>query len=462
MSSNGTSKQQPHALMFPYPAPGHINPMMQLAKRLIDEGFFITFLNTDYNHQKMFGKQAPEVAKAPNLRFEHLPDGLPDGHNRFNEKPSGLTEFTAAILALPGPVAKLVRHIANSNDSPPLTCIISDAFCSWMQDVADQFQIPRVSLWTTPVHANMAYMFQSTLQSLGLIPVKDQSKLQEMVDCIPGVVPMKLEDYISFFLVDSSADFQFQWHLRLCMTRPLEAAWNLDVLRGNPHNAASTGIISLWPEDTTCNEWLSQHKKASVIYISFGSIANMSEEEMGELIQGLEESGAPFLWAIRPDQSGAALLRLRERLDSEAVQGKLSRQALLVAWAPQLAVLTHPSVGLFLSHCGWNSVIESVAGGVPILAKPGGFAEQRMNAHYIADVWKIGRRLPNGARASDIKLLISSLLGDFGEAASMQGHLSALRQIALDAVSPGGSSNSNLKKFIDDMYKRAASLSRPG
>ncbi|KAI5055859.1 hypothetical protein GOP47_0029380 [Adiantum capillus-veneris] len=469
--------------------------MIQLAMRMLDEGFFITFINSDHTHQWMF-HQRPAAAAAylstlPNLRFEHIPDGLPDHHQRFNEKPGGVVEMIAATLALPGPFAKLVRRILNSDESPPLTCIIADAFCTWIQDVADQFHIPRVSLWTTPVHANIAYAFQSTLQSLGLIPVKDQSKLQEVVHCIQGINPMKLENYISFVLVDSTTDFLFQWFLRLCMKRPLEAAWNLgntfeeleseacaafkkdvpnflqigpllptDVCHGNPHDMEATSILSMWPENTTCKDWLSKHEKASVIYISFGSMVNMSEEDIGELIQGLEESGVPFLWAIRPDQIGPALSGLRGKLDSEAVQGKPSGRAMLVSWAPQLAVLTHPSVGLFLFHCGWNSVGESVDGGVPILAKPGGFAEQRMNAHYIADVSKIGHCLRNGARSSDIKLLISSLLGNSEEAASMQGRLSALRQTALATVSPGGSSMSNFKLFIDDMRRLAAAPAR--
>ncbi|KAI5055793.1 hypothetical protein GOP47_0029314 [Adiantum capillus-veneris] len=394
-----SAKQQPHALIFPFPAQGHINPMMQLAMRLLDEGFFITFVNTDHNHERMFPKPTADNAR---LR------------------------------------SWFGTYILNSNESPPLTCILADACCTWIQDVADQFHIPRVSLWTTPVHANIAYTFQSTLQSLGIIPVKDQSKLQEVVHYIQGIAPMKLEDYISFFFVDSTTDFMFQWFLRLSLKRPLEAAWNLgndfeeleseacaafkkevpdflptgpllliDVRHGNPHDMESTSIGSMWPEDTTCKDWLSKHEKASVIYIAFGSVVNMLEEEIGELIQGLEESGAPFLWAVRPDLRGAALSRLREKLDSEAVQGKPSGQGMLVSWAPQLAVLTHPSVGLFVSHCGWNSVIESVAGGVPILEKTPGFAEQSMNAHYITDVWKIGHRLPNGASASDIKLLIS-------------------------------------------------------
>ncbi|MCO5574068.1 hypothetical protein L7F22_027845 [Adiantum nelumboides] len=230
MSSKGCGKQQPHALMFCFPSPGHINPMLQLAKRLMDEGFFITFVNTDFSQEKLLVKTVGNITKLsamPNLRLEHIPDGLPERHKRFNEQPWGVVETIAATLALPGPFAKLVRRIAGSTECPPLTCLIADALFTWIQDVADQFGLPRVSLWTTPAHASVAYISQSTLQSLGLIPVQDQSKLQQVVDCIQGIEPIKLEDYITFFLVDTAEDFMFQWFLRLCMRRSDEVAWNL-------------------------------------------------------------------------------------------------------------------------------------------------------------------------------------------------------------------------------------------
>ncbi|KAH7297272.1 hypothetical protein KP509_26G062800 [Ceratopteris richardii] len=488
--ANGSSMtKSPHALMFPYPAQGHINPMMQLARRLITEGgFFITFVNTDHNHQRMFGKLVSEEpvidSDSPNLRFVHMPDGLPEHHKRFNEKPNGVQETTAAILSLPGELTRLVHRVINGSEVQPLTCIIADAFCSWVQEVANIFALPRVSLWTTPVHANLAYTFQELLQSRDLIPVTDNSKLDQVVNCIKGIVPMKLEDYISFFLVDSTSDFLYQWHLRLCMRRPQEAAWNLGnnfeeleqeaclafkesvpnfitvgpllpdyVFCDDPQTCASSGgVMSLWPEDGSCNQWLSQQERGSVIYISFGSVVNMSEEELSELVKGLEESGAPFLWAVRPDQGGAVLSDLRKRLDAEAAQGVPSRRALLVSWAPQLAVLNHSSVGLFLSHCGWNSLVESLAAGVPLLAKPGGFAEQRMNAHYIEEAWKIGRRVPSGASAGLVKALVSSMLGKSPE----RERTLALRKAAAEAVrTRGGTSASNLQLFIDDMRRRA-------
>eukprot|EP00250_Pteridium_aquilinum_P014238 c21865_g2_i1 orf=1-714(-) len=227
MSNHRKMVQQPHALMFAFPVQGHVAPMMQLAKKMVDEGFFITFVNTEYNHERMFkGKEVGSMQEPSNLRFEQIPDGLPAGHSRFNSK-NGVAEVVAATLALSGTLAKLVRRVQSSDESPPLTCIIADSFCTWVQDVADQFGIPRVSLWTTPAHANLAYYFQSTLESRGIIPVTDKNKLQDVVSCIEGIAPMKLEDYISFFLVDTTTDILYQWYLRLCMKRAEDAAWNL-------------------------------------------------------------------------------------------------------------------------------------------------------------------------------------------------------------------------------------------
>eukprot|EP00250_Pteridium_aquilinum_P012893 c2100_g1_i1 orf=1-672(-) len=223
--SNQSMTVQPHSLMFAFPAQGHINPMMELGKRMMEEGIIITFVSTEYNHERMFkGNGGGSAEKLPNLRFEQISDGLPAWHNRFNSK-NGVVETTVATMAMSGALAKLVQRINSSDESPPLTCIVADAFFSWVQDVADRFGIPRVSLWTCPVHANLAFHFQSTLESNGIIPVTEKSKqLQEVVNCIDGIAPMKLEDYISFFLINTTTDVLYQLFLRLFMKRAEDAA----------------------------------------------------------------------------------------------------------------------------------------------------------------------------------------------------------------------------------------------
>ncbi|KAK3423551.1 hypothetical protein EUGRSUZ_F00349 [Eucalyptus grandis] len=118
----------------------------------------------------------------------------------------------------------------------------------------------------------------------------------------------------------------------------------------------------MWKEDLGCLEWLDLKPPGSVVYVNFGSITVMSQAQLVEFAWGLASSGQVFLWAIRPDLvvGDAAILppdflvATRER-------------SLLVSWCPQERVLSHSAVGGFLTHCGWNSTIESIATGVPVV-----------------------------------------------------------------------------------------------
>jgi hypothetical protein len=163
--------------------------MMHLARKLLADGFFVTFVNTEYNHRRIFSannnnnNNNNHLLNTPNLRFLHIPDGLPESHGRFNEN---MIETTAAALALSSPLTDLVRglHCADDRERPdrhtssgtpppppPVTCIIGDSFCSWVQDVADELGVPRVAFWTTPAHANLAYHFMSLLIDRGYVPL---------------------------------------------------------------------------------------------------------------------------------------------------------------------------------------------------------------------------------------------------------------------------------------------------
>jgi hypothetical protein len=143
-----------------------------------------------------------------------------------------------------------------------------------------------------------------------------------------------------------------------------------------------------------------------------------------------------------------------------------------VAWVPQLAVLAHPAVGGILTHCGWNSVLESIAAGVPMLARAGGLAEQRMNAHYIARVWKVGLRMHEGAGADEVARLIRALMvpdddaidsSSVAEGRVVRLRLAEVRRSAADAaVGDNGSSAGNYRRFIADMRQRAAASAAAG
>lgn len=198
---------------------------------------------------------------------------------------------------------------------------------------------------------------------------------------------------------------------------------------------------SFYVEDTSCLSWLDEKEASSVIYVSFGSIAVFSKHQLEELALGLELSGRPFLWVVR-----SGLGKVGSRIDYSDRFFELGK---IVEWAPQEKVLSHPSVGCFLSHCGWNSTIEGLGTGVPFLCWPY-FADQYHNQNYICDKWKIGLRIEqdgDGIRVRDeIKKKIGMLF--FGN--EVRGNALRLKHMTEKSVAREGTSFMNFKRFIDN------------
>lgn len=202
-------------------------------------------------------------------------------------------------------------------------------------------------------------------------------------------------------------------------------------------NSPSSG--NFWVEDTSCLSWLDSQLPASVIYVSFGSTGVFNQEQFNELALGLELSRKPFLWVVR---EGINLNYPEGFIENVTHRGKI------VHWAPQRRVLGHPAIGCFLSHCGWNSIMEGLISGVPFLCWPY-FADQWHNQKYICDIWKCGLRVncdENGIRSRhEINMKIQKLFSD----SIMKVNALKLKDLAEESVSKGGSSYMNLDKFIN-------------
>nr|UYO37368.1 glycosyltransferase [Odontosoria chusana] len=150
---------------------------------------------------------------------------------------------------------------------------------------------------------------------------------------------------------------------------------------------------SLWVEDEQgCLPWLDLQKPKSVLYVSFGSITYMSARQIHEFALGLEAGRWPFLMVLRPEltvDDGGGRRATTTFLSDFVHRMRSHARAAFVEWAPQLQVLAHPAIGGFLTHCGWNSTLESISMGVPMLCWPY-FADQMINCRCIVDVWKLG------------------------------------------------------------------------
>lgn len=197
-----------------------------------------------------------------------------------------------------------------------------------------------------------------------------------------------------------------------------------------------------WPENPTCLSWLDQQQPNSVVYVAFGSFTVFDAVQFQELALGLELANRPFLWVVRQDITTdiaeAYPVGFKERVEN---QGKM------VDWAPQQLVLSHPSVGCFVSHCGWNSTVESVSNGVPVLCWPY-FADQFLNQTYIVDHWGVGLSLEKDesgiVRQEEIKNKVELLLSD-----QTYKTKAVKLQDKVIASGTGGSSHRNLTNFIN-------------
>lgn len=209
------------------------------------------------------------------------------------------------------------------------------------------------------------------------------------------------------------------------------------------HKHVSLSSSSLLTQDMTCLAWLDKQELNSVIYVSLGSIASIDESEFLEIAWGLRNSNQPFLWVVRP-----GLIRGTQWIENlpkgfiESLDGK----GKIVKWAPQIEVLAHRATGGFLTHCGWNSTIESICEGVPLICKPS-FGDQRVNARYISDVWRIGLHLENEIERVEIERAVRTLMKS-SEGEEIGKRIMPMRETAEKCLEPGGSSFMNLEKLI--------------
>ena len=207
-----------------------------------------------------------------------------------------------------------------------------------------------------------------------------------------------------------------------------------------------------------CLTWLESQPKRSVLFLCFGSLGLFSEEQLKEIAVGLERSGQRFLWVVRSppskDPSRRFLAPPEPDLNSLLPDGFLDRtkeRGLVVkSWAPQVAVLNHASVGGFVTHCGWNSVLEAVCAGVPMVAWPL-YAEQRFNRVVMVEEMKLAFPMEESEEgfvtATEVEKRVRELM-ESKEGNTLRLRIMAMKEAAETAMSDGGSSRTALTKLV--------------
>ncbi|XP_020591581.1 limonoid UDP-glucosyltransferase-like [Phalaenopsis equestris] len=459
-----------HFLFVSFPGQGHVNPLLRMAKRIAAKGPLVTFSTTLDFGRRIKAASNGSTASAYEadaipighgfLRFEFFHDGAdPDDPKRDD------LDVLMARLDSNGPPS--LTHLINlqAHSGRPVSCLVNNPFLPWALDVAAQLRIPSAVLWVQSCAVFSTYYHFH--HRLAHFPTDENP---DLTIHLPGLPPMGPQDLPTFLLPSNPykpltkvilAQFHNISRARWVFANSFEElerdafkaiAELLPVIpvgplvdAGEPQEKVRADI---WKAADHCLDWLDKHERRSVVYISAGSIVMLSSEEMQELAHGFKNSGRPFLWVVREN--------LRELLP-EGYEKEIEAEGkgLLVGWSPQEQVLAHPAIACFVTHCGWNSTLELIAAGVPVVAYPQ-WGDQVPDAKFLCDVYGVGIRLPApAARADVVRCLDIAIEG--AEAEAMRERAEEWRELAVAAVAAGGSSDRNIEKFVDEIRKWVAS-----
>ncbi|KAI5014936.1 hypothetical protein ZWY2020_056326 [Hordeum vulgare] len=480
-SAQADADVKPHVVCVPLPAQGHVTPMLKLAKILHCRGFHVTFVNSEFNHRRLLrSRGAGALDGIEGFRFATIPDGLPPSDADVTQDVPSLCRSTKETC-LPH-FKSLLAELNASTESPPVTCILGDNVMTFTLDAARDIGVPCALFWTASVCGYMGYRHYRTLYDKGIFPLKDAEQLTNgfldtPVDWTEGMSKhMRLKDFPNF--IWSTDPDEYMAHFALHVTERLAEAdaaiFNtleelepaaLDAMRamlpptvpvytigylpllaeeivpqGGPVDTLGS---NLWKEDVSCFNFLDGKEPRSVVYVNYGSITVMSNEELLEFAWGLANSGQSFLWIIRPDLvKGDVAVLPPEFLES--IEGR----GVLASWCPQEAVLRHEAVGVFLTHSGWNSTVDSLCGGVPTLCWPF-FAEQQTNSRYSCVEWGVAMEIGQDVRRETVEAKIrEAMSGEKGK--EMRRRAEEWRETGVRATRPGGRSRANLERLVAD------------
>ncbi|EXB30471.1 UDP-glycosyltransferase 76E2 [Morus notabilis] len=442
----GKQLQRSHRLVLvPCPYEGHLNPMLQLGTVLHFKGFSITVAHTIYN--------SPNPHNLPDFSFLPMPDGLSD---------RGVTSMDVVgdVLAVNENCREIFQRSLEKlkeTQGEIISCIISDELMFFAEDVANNLKIPSIILRTT----NAATSFARS----GLVKLKEKGLLSQDTlsnELVPELYPLRFKDLL-FSLSETLENFSaivtkiygkrassaIIWNTVSCLEQAtleqIQQQCKVPIFPVGPiHMIAASNSSSLIEEDRSCLSWLDKQPHNSVIYVSnLGSLASVNEKEVTEIAWGLANSNQPFLWVIRP---GSVHSSDWIELLPKGFQDDVGDKGCIVRWAPQREVLAHPAVGGFWSHCGWNSTLESLAAGVPIICKPC-FGDQKVNARYVSHVWRIGLELEELKRRDIESAIRRLILHEDGK--EMRARAKELKEKFEVCTRKGGSSCDSLNELVN-------------
>ncbi|KAJ0024313.1 hypothetical protein Pint_07919 [Pistacia integerrima] len=443
---------KPHVLIVPYPAQGHINPMLQFAKRLLPKGIKSTLATTVSTFKSM------QINPANSIAIETFSDGFDEGGYSQAESLDAYVESLKRVGS--ETLSKLIKKL--DENGQPVTAAVYDGFMPWALDVAKEFGLLGVVFFTQSCAVNNIYYhvykgllplpLTETTVSIPGLPVLQASETPSFINDF-GSYPGFFHTVVNQFSNIDEADwvlFNTFYKLEETVVDWLAKQWKLGTigptlpsvyLDKRLEDDKDYEITLFKPKTDACMTWLNDKPKNSVVYVSFGSMAEAEEQQVEELAWGLKSSNCFFLWVVRETEDRKLPKKFKE---------ETSEKGLVVSWCPQLEVLTHESICCFVTHCGLNSVLEALSLGIPMVAMPQ-WTDQPTNAKFVKDVWRTGIRAWSDKRGivrrEVVEICIKEVMeGEKGK--EMKKNAKIWKNLAREAVDEGGSSDKAIDEFI--------------
>ncbi|XP_052171991.1 UDP-glycosyltransferase 73D1-like [Diospyros lotus] len=489
-SSSSPSRSQPHFVLVPLLAQGHMIPMIDMARLFAQHGAAVTLVTTPHNASRFGSTIARARGSGLSIHLLQLPFPavIPASQGPCENldsvpSPDLIRKFYAAMDGLQEP---LENHL--QKQQPPPSCIVSDKCLYWTAKTAHKFKVPRLVFHGMGCFSLLSSHNIKLHNSHSLVvsdrepfPVPGMPRKFEITRAqLPGAfVSMpdlddirdqmrQAESSAYGVVVNSFAELEHGcveaygkaidkkvWCIgpvSLCNKQ------NLDMFeRGNKPSI----------DEQKCIAWLDSKPQSSVLYACLGSQCRLVPSQMVELGLGLEASKHPFIWVIK---TGERFPELEKWLVEENFEERIEGRGLLIkGWAPQLLILSHPSIKGFLTHCGWNSTIEGLCSGVPMLTWPM-FAEQFFNEKLVNEILRIGVRvgvevpvrwgdeekLGVLVKRDEVKRAVERLMDGGEERDAMAKRAQELGAMARRAMEDGGAAHFNIADLIQDVISRQA------
>ncbi|XP_060215010.1 UDP-glycosyltransferase 89A2-like [Lycium barbarum] len=460
-----SSENGVHVLIFPFPAQGHILPLLDFTHQLLLHGFKITILVTPKNLPIL----DPLLSIHPSVKtlvfsfpgHPSLPFGVENVKDVGN---SGNAPIIAGLSKLYGPILEWFKAQPN----PPVA-IVYDFFLGWTQDLAQELGVPGIVFYTSgallvSILGDIWRNF-GAYKGLGFVEFNGLPKSPKFVrEHLPSVFQKFKESdptweivrngfiangksFGSVFNTFEALESEYLGFLKKEMGHERVYSIGPINLVGGPGRIGKSNV------DDGGNErvftWLDECDDGSVLYVAFGSQKLLTKAQMEALTIGLEKSGVKFilvakqLSAQQEEQGyGSVPKGFEERV--------LGRGLVIKGWASQVEILGHRAVGGFLSHCGWNSVLEAIVAGVLILGWPME-ADQFINAWLLVENMKTSVRVCEGPNSVPDPIELGRRISEVMSNDLFKGKAKKLRDEALEAVKIGGSSKRDLDLIVREL-----------